>query len=213
MARLSANVAGYTGLDHEVVARVAGRVDIKTFSRERLKSSGRVLSAYDGEITGFDPTPFARDSDWAIPYSTLFRAPLGAAMTSIVTEKLQWPVGDARYEILNNQLAHQWDFERGGRHNAEALSDLRQELALDPRLKVLVVHGLADLVTPYFATKLMLDQLPAYGMPKECGSSFFQAAICPHTGRLAQDAARCSENIHRRKMSVDFESFPKQAAA
>ena len=75
LARLSANVAGYTGLDHEVVARVAGRVDIKTFSRERLKSSGRVLSAYDGEITGFDPTPFARDSDWADPGTRLSPRP------------------------------------------------------------------------------------------------------------------------------------------
>ena len=26
-----------------------------------------------------------------------------------------------------------------------------------------VAHGLADLVTPYFASKLLLDQLPAFG--------------------------------------------------
>jgi carboxypeptidase C (cathepsin A) len=91
------------------------------------------------------------------------RAPLGAAMTSVVTERLQWPIGDARYEILNDQVAHHWDFERGGRAGAEAISDLRQELALEPSLKVLVVHGLPDLVTPYFATKLLLDQLPDYG--------------------------------------------------
>jgi carboxypeptidase C (cathepsin A) len=25
------------------------------------------------------------------------------------------------------------------------------------------VHGVADLVTPYFVTKLLLDQLPAFG--------------------------------------------------
>jgi len=36
-------------------------------------------------------------------------------------------------------------------------------LALDPRLHVLVVSGLTDLLTPYFATKLLLDQLPEYG--------------------------------------------------
>jgi carboxypeptidase C (cathepsin A) len=40
---------------------------------------------------------------------------------------------------------------------------LRQSLALDQSFKVLVVHGLNDLVTPYFATKLLLDQMPAYG--------------------------------------------------
>jgi carboxypeptidase C (cathepsin A) len=145
------------------VERLAGRIDAKTFTRERLAASGRVLSFYDGEISGFDPNPYARESDWADPVLDSLRAPLGAAMTSVVAEKLQWPVGDARYEILNGQVAHLWDFERGGRHGAEAVSDLRQALALDPRFKVLIVHGLADLVTPYFTTKLLLDQLPAYG--------------------------------------------------
>ncbi|MDQ2805278.1 MAG: hypothetical protein M3Y41_22340 [Pseudomonadota bacterium] len=28
-------------------------------------------------------------------------------------------------------------------------------------MQVLIVHGLFDLVTPYFATKLMLDRLPS----------------------------------------------------
>ena len=163
LSRLSTKVAGFTGLDRQVVARLAGRVDANTFARERLRDAGQILSAYDGEIAGFDPSPFDRERDWADPELDSLRAPLGAAMTGVVTEKLQWPIGDARYEILNDQVAHHWDFERGGRANAEAVSDLRQELALDPRLKVLVVHGLTDLVTPYFATKLLLDQLPDYG--------------------------------------------------
>jgi carboxypeptidase C (cathepsin A) len=34
-------------------------------------------------------------------------------------------------------------------------------VALDPRLRVLVAHGLFDLVTPYFATELILRQIPA----------------------------------------------------
>jgi len=163
LARLNTKVAGFTGLDRQLVARLAGRIDVKTFARERPRDEEKILSAYDGEIEGFDPSPFARESDWADPVLDSLRAPLGAAMTSVVAERLQWPVGDARYEILNDQVAHHWDFERGGRSGAEAVSDLSQALALDPRLKVLVVHGLSDLVTPYFATKLLLDQVPDYG--------------------------------------------------
>jgi carboxypeptidase C (cathepsin A) len=45
------------------------------------------------------------------------------------------------------------------------VSQLRQILALDPKLKLLVGHGLFDLATPYFASKVLLDQLPAYGSP------------------------------------------------
>ena len=45
----------------------------------------------------------------------------------------------------------------------EVLSNLKSTLALDGRLRVLVAHGFTDLVTPYYASKLLLAQVPAYG--------------------------------------------------
>lgn len=163
LARLDANVARFTGLDARIVTEEGGRVALKTFLRDRQRASHLVSSAYDGEVTGFDPRPFSRESEWADPVLDAVAAPLGAAMARLTIEKLQWPIGDARYEILNHKIAHDWDFGRGGRANAEAISTLRAELALDARLKALVAHGLADLVTPYYASKLLLDQLPAFG--------------------------------------------------
>jgi carboxypeptidase C (cathepsin A) len=41
---------------------------------------------------------------------------------------------------------------------------MRAALALDPHLSVLIVHGVFDLVTPYFATQLLLDQVPEAGI-------------------------------------------------
>jgi carboxypeptidase C (cathepsin A) len=38
-------------------------------------------------------------------------------------------------------------------------------MAIDPHLRVLVAHGLTDQVTPYFASKLLLDQVPPLGDP------------------------------------------------
>ncbi|WP_159727151.1 S10 family peptidase [Methylosinus sp. Ce-a6] len=163
LERLDANVARFTGLDARIVTEEGGRVALKTFLRDRQRASHLVSSAYDGEVTGFDPRPFSRESEWADPVLDALAAPLGAAMTRVTIEKLQWPIGDARYEILNHKVARDWDFGRGGRANAEAVSTLRNELALDARLKVLVAHGLADLVTPYYASKLLIDQLPAFG--------------------------------------------------
>lgn len=194
LARISTNVANYTRLDRDVVARLAGRVDAKTFVRERLKASGRVLSSYDGDVAAFDPAPFSRDSDWADPVLDSLRAPFGAAMTSIVIDKLQWPIGDARYEILNDQVSHYWDFGRGARQNAEAVSDLRQALALDPRFKVLIVHGLTDLVTPYFATKFLLDQIPDYGETSRVKLTVLPGGHMPYlrddSRKMLRDAAR-----------------------
>jgi carboxypeptidase C (cathepsin A) len=43
------------------------------------------------------------------------------------------------------------------------VDDLRNDLANDAQVRVLVAHGANDLVTPYFGTQLLLDQLPTYG--------------------------------------------------
>ena len=163
LSRLSTNVERFTGLGQLTVKQLGGRIDVKTFSRERRRGAERVLSFYDGGVSGLDPAPFTRESDWPDPLLDSFRVPLGAAMVRLTAEKLEWRIGDARYEILNDKIANDWDFGREGRSNAEAVSDLRQALAFDSSLKVLVVHGVADLVTPYFVTKLLLDQLPAFG--------------------------------------------------
>jgi carboxypeptidase C (cathepsin A) len=40
------------------------------------------------------------------------------------------------------------------------MPDLASALAVDPGLEVLVAHGLFDLVTSYFQSALLLDQLP-----------------------------------------------------
>ena len=38
-------------------------------------------------------------------------------------------------------------------------------LARDPKFRVLIVHGLTDVQTPYFATALELAQVPDFGPP------------------------------------------------
>jgi carboxypeptidase C (cathepsin A) len=43
------------------------------------------------------------------------------------------------------------------------VSELRQALALDAKMRVLITHGFTDLVTPYFGSQLLLNQLPDLG--------------------------------------------------
>ncbi len=44
-----------------------------------------------------------------------------------------------------------------------SVDDLIQALALDPNLKVIIAHGMTDTITPYFATKYIIDHVPAFG--------------------------------------------------
>jgi carboxypeptidase C (cathepsin A) len=158
---LSEKVAKFTGLDPGFVRKLGGRIDLSTFAREKERASGKVSSIYDGRISGYDAAPLTAKGDYSDPVLDAAKTPLAAAMAQITANRLGWKV-EARYEILNPSVNRLWDWG-SGRSGAEALSDLKRVLALDPDFEVLVAHGLTDMVTPYFASKLLLDQIPPLG--------------------------------------------------
>lgn len=160
--RMTERVAGLTGLDPTLVRRQAGRVAGASYQREADRDAGRVASAYDTGITGWDPDPSAAQGRFADPVLTAMVAPLTSAAIDLTARTLNWRVPNLRYELLNNAVNAGWNWG-GGRSAPEVVSDLRQALSLDGDLRVLVAHGYTDLVTPYFASKLILDQMPAYG--------------------------------------------------
>ncbi len=160
--RMSARVAALTGLDPALVRRRGGRLDLPTVQRELRRPEGRVVSAYDAGLSGFDPDPTAPSSEGDDPGLTALAGPLSSAAVDLLWRRLGWRVLNARYELLNGAVSGQWRFGRG-RRAAESLSELQRVLALDPKLRVLVAHGLTDLVTPYFASDILMRQIPAYG--------------------------------------------------
>ncbi len=162
VARVSAKVAALTGLDRDLVAKLGGRVPLAVFAREANRADKRVSSLYDGEATGLDPTPFAANDETQDQLRIGLHAPIVEAMVELYRNRLKWTVEDGRYAFLNEQAGRQWDY---GRRPPESASDLGEILALDPRLRVLIAHGLTDLTTPYYSTKMTLDQVPVAGRP------------------------------------------------
>ncbi len=161
--RISTRVAQLIGLDPALVRRLAGRIDTRTFLRERNRDRGLVASMYDATITGIDSDPSASSSHYEDPVLSGMRAPLSSAMTDLYGRMLKWRVEEP-YQLLNSRVNSRWDWG-GGRSTHEIVSDLRSVLALDPRLRVLVTHGASDLVTPYFENQLIIDQLPPFASP------------------------------------------------
>ncbi len=162
VARLSAKVAELTGLDAALVRQLGGRVPLSTFAREVNRADKRVSSMYDGNLTGLDPSPFSTNSYADDQLRLGLHAPLIQAMVDIYHRKLNWNVENGRYLFFNEAANNQWEF---GKKSPEAVHDLENALALDPGMRVLVAHGLTDLVTPYFESKLVLDQIPQTGAP------------------------------------------------
>jgi len=162
--RLADRVAALTGIDQAVSRRLAGRFDVAEFRREFDRRNGKVRGRYDASVSGFDPNPDSSFYHFDDPSGQPLAAPLTSAAVDLITRKLNWRP-DGSYELLNGSVEKAWDFGRG-LHPVESISQVRQILALDPKLKLLVAHGLFDLATPYFGSKILLDQLPAYASPE-----------------------------------------------
>jgi carboxypeptidase C (cathepsin A) len=162
--RLADRVAALTGIDQAVSRRLAGRLDVAEFRREFDRRNGKVRGRYDASVSGLDPNPDSSFYHFDDPSGEPLAAPLTSAAVDLITRKLNWRP-DGSYQLLNGAVEKAWDFGRG-LNPPESISQVRQILALDPKLKLLVAHGLFDLATPYFGSKILLDQLPAYASPE-----------------------------------------------
>jgi carboxypeptidase C (cathepsin A) len=160
--RLADQVSALTGLDHALVASLGGRVDPPTYLRERFRTEGRIASIYDANVTSWDPFPRSAQRRADDPILGASIAPISAAASDLVTRTLGWKAGRA-YTLYNRAIDEAWLWGDG--KIPESLTDLRQALALDPNLKVLIAHGYTDVITPYFGSRLMIDQFPPMGDP------------------------------------------------
>ncbi len=161
--RIADSVAALTGIDQAVSRRLAGRFDVAEFRREFDRRDGKITGRYDASVLGLDPNPDSSFYRFSDPSGEGISAPLSSAAIDLTTRKLNWRP-DGSYELINGAIERSWDFGHGI-NPAQSIGELRQILALDPKLKVLVGHGLFDLATPYFGSKMLLDQLPAYASP------------------------------------------------
>ena len=152
VSRLVDRVTELTGLDRASVAVDHGRIDAGDFVRETQRGDGRRISFYDATVAA-PRGPRGHD-----PVLDAMTSPLTSAMLAHYRDTLKW-LPDRRYMLLNGPISRAWNWGEG-RGQPEAMTALADSLALDPGLNVLVVHGYTDLVTPYFASKLLLRQLP-----------------------------------------------------
>jgi carboxypeptidase C (cathepsin A) len=88
-------------------------------------------------------------------------APTTTAMVEFVTRVVGWK-NDAPYHTLNDEVNSQWDRDSAALR-AGAVPDLRQAVAADPKLRVLIAHGWNDLACPFMGSVLTVDQMPMMG--------------------------------------------------
>lgn len=158
LQRLTTKVSAMTGLDPDYVRRAGGRLETQSFLREVFRDKGRLGSRYDSNVTSLDPFPFAPEQEVNDPILDAIIAPTTSAIVDFTTRIVGWKP-EARYEALSGTVNRLWDRGRGP--DTESVTDLRKAVSVDPKLKVLIVHGYNDLSCPFFASRLVVDAMPA----------------------------------------------------
>jgi len=154
------HVTELTGLDPQFVKYSGGRINTEAYLREVHREEGKLGSIYDSNVTSFDPFPFAPEQRANDPILASIIAPLTTAMVDFVTRTVGWKI-DARYHALSFEVNRLW--ERDNDMRKGSVPDLREAVAADPKLRVLIVHGWNDLSCPFMGSVLTVDQMPVMG--------------------------------------------------
>jgi len=153
--------ADFLGLPEEFVRLAHGRVPFWRFARELLKSEQKILGVYDATITGVDPFPDRENHEGPDPTF----AGIDRIFTSGINHVLRSEIGidsERRYELLSLAVNRAWKRDEQ-RHALEgpagATDDLRFAMSMNPDMKVLIAHGYYDMVTPYFSSERLVEQM------------------------------------------------------
>jgi carboxypeptidase C (cathepsin A) len=157
-------VAKITGLPEDVVTRARGFIR-DAYVKHLRSAEGKIVSHYDVTFAVPDPFPEQESARGGDPVLDSLTRAYGAAYVAYARDELGFKT-EMSYILLANDIAGKWDWGEGaGRGSASASDDLRELLAFIPSFRLLVAHGYADMVTPYAASRYVLDHLPPIGDP------------------------------------------------
>src|SRR5215469_17140365 len=69
---------------------------------------------------------------------------------------------DLTYVLVSGDTRGHWNWREGDRGEPSVSDDLRILLAFNPSFRLVIAHGYADLVTPYMASRYVLEHLPPF---------------------------------------------------
>jgi carboxypeptidase C (cathepsin A) len=153
-------MARYTGLSKEVLDQANLRIDVPKFTHYLLLDQKLRVGRLDGRFTGPDPngvldTPFYDPTEAAILPS----------FTSVFNNYVRTELGyktDMPYQVFpadQNFFESTWNWGSGIGGFPDTATALRAAIVKNPYLKVLVMEGLYDLATPFYAADYTIDHL------------------------------------------------------
>lgn len=151
-------VADITGLPLDVIRKRRGFIR-DAYVKHLRGSDHALVSRYDITLAAPDPAPDSDSAHSDDPVLDGFIRAYGGAFASYARNELGFKT-EMTYTLLADSVNGRWDWGSGGRAMASVTDDLRQLLAINPTFRMMIANGYSDLVTPYAASKYVVDHLP-----------------------------------------------------
>jgi carboxypeptidase C (cathepsin A) len=87
-------------------------------------------------------------------------APTTEAMVNFITRTVGWKY-DGRYHALSYTVNRMWHEDKDA--DSGSVAQLREIVANDAKMHVLIAHGWNDLSCPFMASVLIVNQMPVMG--------------------------------------------------
>ena len=157
-----ARVAAITGLPEDVVAKQRGFIR-DAYIKNSAPGAHKIVSHYDATFAVDDPFPDQLNNRGPDPLLEGVVRAYGGAYAAYARDELGFKT-EITYNLLASEISGKWDWE-GGRGSADVSDDLRTLLALTPSFRLLIAHGYSDMVTPFAASRYVLNHLPQLDDP------------------------------------------------
>lgn len=160
-SRIVDRIHEYTGLSRDFIEDADLRITAPEYEKELLRDEGLVVGRLDARFTGPTGDLLNRNPSQD-PQSSAISAPYAAAWNTYLRTELGYD-GDREYVPSGNVQPWNWNHGPNAGFGMSGITNvaptLKSAMERNPSLEILLVNGLYDLATPYFAAVWTMDHM------------------------------------------------------
>ncbi len=153
---LATKFSNLTGLSRDFIEDNNFRVELGEFNKELLRSERRTSGRLDSRFKGIDRDAGGSNTG-GDPSMNAIRPPYTAAFNDYVRRELGYK-SDVEYYILGGGITAPWNYNVTNQY-ADTSVQMKDAMAKNPYMKILVAQGYYDMATPFYAAEYTISAL------------------------------------------------------